>query len=114
MIVEKTVSFDAAHHLPSYVGKCHNMHGHFFKVSVGVEGPILGNGFVLDFATLKHWMNQNIVEVFDHTLINDIMVNPTAENIACFIADNFKRTFTLKLAYVKVWETPDSMVEWRP
>lgn len=114
MIVSKKVSFEAAHHLPMIQGPCHNLHGHHWVCEVGVEGEVKDDGMVVDFKILKHWMEQNIVEVFDHKLINDIMINPTAENIAYFIVDEFKRTFVLKLAFVRVWETENSMVEWRP
>jgi len=113
VIVSKKVSFDAAHHLPLIQGPCHRLHGHHWVAEIGVDGEVKDDGMVVDFAILKHWMNQNIVEVFDHTLINDVMINPTAENIAGFIADNFKKTFTLKLAFVRVWETENSCVEWR-
>lgn len=118
MIVEKTVSFDAAHQLKGYDGPCGRVHGHRFSVSVGVKGDVKSSGMIFDFAKLKKWMNKNIVDVFDHTLINDTIENPTAENIALWIVDKFQRDFvndiTIELAVVKVWETPDSMVEWRP
>ena len=46
-------SFDAAHYLPNYIGKCRDMHGHTWAVEVIIQGAGFGewNGF--DFKELK-------------------------------------------------------------
>ena len=36
--IYKEVEFDASHRLLHYVGKCHNLHGHRWKVEVWIEG----------------------------------------------------------------------------
>ena len=115
MIVERQCTFDAAHHLPHYVGKCHQVHGHHFKVSLAVEGQIMEeHGFVVDFSRLKDWLKDHVVDQFDHTLLNDTIENPTAENILLYIKKEFDSTgwqvsSDITLAYIKVWETEDSM-----
>ena len=116
MIVSRKCSFDAAHFLPRYKGKCKNVHGHRWTVELAVEGPVDPNtGFVVDFSHIKAWLQENVVDEFDHTLINDKIENPTAENIAEWIGKQFIiENSKVGLAYVRVWETPDSMVEWRP
>jgi len=49
----KKFSFDAAHLLPNYSGKCGRLHGHHWVVEVGVSGEIGENGMVVDLVVLK-------------------------------------------------------------
>ncbi|MBQ2538483.1 MAG: 6-carboxytetrahydropterin synthase [Bacteroidales bacterium] len=71
----KQFSFEMAHALPAYEGKCHNIHGHSYKLFVTVEGAPLQqqgaptDGMVLDFHQLKEIVNRHIVEQFDHALV---------------------------------------------
>jgi 6-pyruvoyltetrahydropterin/6-carboxytetrahydropterin synthase len=52
--VEIEVTFDAAHRLPSYEGKCHFLHGHRFTAIVCIASSELkDSGFVIDFVDLK-------------------------------------------------------------
>ena len=117
MIISKKVSFDAAHWLPNYLGKCSQLHGHRWTVELGMEGRIMEeHGFVVDFSKIKDWLINNVVEEFDHTCLNNMIDNPTAENLALDIKKKYKETgFTISgdvnLAYIRVWETLDSMVE---
>ena len=56
-ILWKTFYFDAAHSLPNYKGKCSCLHGHRWKVKVGIEGNIQSadsdTGMIVDFSKLK-------------------------------------------------------------
>lgn len=52
-------SFDAAHFLKGYNGKCHNLHGHRWRVVVEIQADLLRNdmqcrGMVVDFSDLKN------------------------------------------------------------
>ena len=48
-------TFAAAHSLRNYYGKCENLHGHNYRVQVGMEGPELDEtGLLYDFAKLKN------------------------------------------------------------
>lgn len=38
VLVSKEFTFDAAHHLHCYEGKCKNLHGHTYKVVFGISG----------------------------------------------------------------------------
>ncbi len=116
--VTKDMDFDAAHFLPNYVGKCHELHGHRWVVQVAVRGPVdEESGMVVDFSWLKKALG-SILERFDHHLVNNIVKNPTAENLCIFIAKEFIGEWiqgpeeNLELRWVKVWETPDSMAMW--
>ena len=67
----KQFTFDMAHALPLYQGKCRNIHGHTYKLHVTVQaigepGP---DGMVLDFSAIKQIVEQQIVLPFDHALV---------------------------------------------
>ena len=52
--VSTQASFDAAHFLKDYPGKCHNLHGHRWKVVIEVSSPELDEGsMVIDFTDIK-------------------------------------------------------------
>lgn len=118
MIISKKVSFEAAHFLPNYIGKCHETHGHHWVVELAIRGEVMeDHGFVVDFSRLKDWLQENVVEPFDHELLNEVGIpNPTAENLAIAIRERFSAngwsiSGDVSLAWIRVWETPDSMVE---
>lgn len=119
MIVAKRCSFDAAHFLPDHPGKCKDMHGHHWVVELGVEGAVDSEtGMVIDFAILSDFLKEMVVKRYDHTLLNDLLVNPTAENIAERVVLAWElwsknNRLAVKLAFVRVWETEDSYVEAR-
>ena len=52
--IGRTYRFEAAHHLPLLPAthKCHNMHGHNYRVEIVVCGIADERGFVMDFAEL--------------------------------------------------------------
>lgn len=87
IFVEDT--FDAAHFLP-YVEpshKCHNVHGHTYRVRLEIQGKVNNQGWVMDYAEVRQiWVA--VKERLDHHCINNIpeLENPTAENIAQWIA----------------------------
>lgn len=65
--------FDSAHFLSGYEGKCANIHGHRWEVSVEVGNENLdtyGNtrGMIVDFGTLKEDLKV-MTEYLDHCLI---------------------------------------------
>jgi 6-pyruvoyltetrahydropterin/6-carboxytetrahydropterin synthase len=117
IFVEHT--FAAGHALRNYKGKCENVHGHNYKVQVGVEGPQLdANGLLFDFAELKKRLRATS-EYLDHQFINDLKpfteINPSAENIAKYFYDEIQRELAEgKVAYVRVWETDTSCAVYRP
>ena len=115
MIVSKSMTFDAAHFLPFYKGKCSNLHGHSWTIEFAVKGEVdKQTGMVIDFTDIKSFLDC-VKEELDHTLLNDIIPNPTAENICYYIKDRLESDDwglgPVKLAWIKVWETSDSMAE---
>lgn len=137
MYVLKTEhSFDSAHFLAGYEGKCSNIHGHRWRVEIEVQSEALKSGgqldgMIIDFGDLKSDV-KDMVDYFDHALIiqentmreqtlnclvedgfNILQVNfrPTAENFAAF----FFRTMKEKGYNVKsatVYETPTNSASY--
>lgn len=62
-------SFDSAHFLKGYEGKCRNIHGHRWKILIEVEGEELDKqGFVMDFSKIKMYLKE-LVSQYDHSLL---------------------------------------------
>ncbi|MDD2619371.1 MAG: 6-carboxytetrahydropterin synthase QueD [Syntrophomonadaceae bacterium] len=106
--------FAAAHWLKNYQGNCKNIHGHTWKVEVVISGEQLDEaGMLVDFREIKATLAA-VLEKYDHTLLNEVRpfdtINPTAENIACYIYHEIKKAFPKhKIVEVKVWE---SSIAW--
>ncbi|MCS7129914.1 MAG: 6-carboxytetrahydropterin synthase QueD [Archaeoglobaceae archaeon] len=108
-IVGVSDSFSAAHSIPGHK-KCGKIHGHNFVVSVEVEGE-LKNGMVIDFFDLKRILKE-ILEKLDHSILNEVIENPTSENIAIYVFRELKAR-DLKVVRVRVSENVDKWAEVR-
>ena len=70
MLLTKKFTFEMAHALPGYEGKCANLHGHSYHLEVTVEGSGCDeDGMVLDFHKIKELVQQAIITPFDHALV---------------------------------------------
>lgn len=130
-------SFDSAHFLAGYQGKCGNLHGHRWRVVLTVESEELREdsqqrGMCVDFAELKKDLKE-MVDYLDHTLIVEqdslrhctmeamaeegfliieVPFRPTAENFARYFYDQFvERGY--RVAQVQVFETPNNCATYR-
>lgn len=115
MNVEVTVefAFEAAHWLPKVAEdhKCRRMHGHSYKVAVTVAGPVGEDGMVMDYATIKQYVDP-IIKALDHTTLNDAHDNPTCENL-CVAIWNKVSIDLLELSAVTVRETDHAYCTYR-
>lgn len=117
IFVEHT--FASAHALRNYKGKCENVHGHNYRVQVGIEGPELDeNGLLFDFAELKQRVRTTSAYL-DHQFLNELApfdkINPSAENIARFFCEEVQKELTnVSISFVRVWETDTSCATYRP
>lgn len=105
-----TFRFAASHFLTKYHGKCENLHGHNYKIIITIEGPVKDDGMVLDFKILKQTVNEKVIDLLDHTHLNDTLENPSAENLAVWIWDKIKDDLPLKK--IAVYETDDYLAEY--
>lgn len=139
--ITKQFSFETGHALYGYDGKCKNVHGHSYKLSVTVIGsPILDSnnvkfGMVIDFTDLKKIVKEEIVDEFDHaTVFNKntphvelahelstrghhvILVDyqPTSENMVIDFAEKITARLpqNIRLYSLKLQETETSFAEW--
>ena len=110
-------SFDSAHKLRGYKGKCQYMHGHTwrFEVLLRSECNLDKVGISIDFKLVKQWV-KTIEERYDHKDLNTIFVkeNPTAEVISKKIFEDLKKIVNSKVSVYKValWETPNNCIEY--
>lgn len=109
MKLGRTFYFDAAHFLPDYCGKCEKMHGHTYQLDVVIEGEIGKDGMVLDFNKLKETVNEKVLSKLDHENLNELIENPTAENIVEWIWDKIEPK--LELNTLRLWEGHGKWVE---
>ncbi|MEG6566702.1 6-carboxytetrahydropterin synthase QueD [Thermoanaerobacterium saccharolyticum] len=115
MKVTKVFTFDSAHNLTKYNGKCENLHGHTYKLEVTVEGSMDDEGMVIDFAQLKAIVDSEVVKKLDHTYLNDVLgFNTTCENIAMWMwkkLDPLLKSERFHLFSIRLWETHTSFAE---
>ena len=100
--VTRRYGFEAAHVLPWHNGKCSRPHGHSYRLEVRVEGPVDERGVVIEFGDVDAVVNTQILQLLDHTDLNDTISNPTAENLALWIAE---RLAPLPWSVIELWET---------
>ena len=119
--ITKKFEFDAAHHLPYHEGACNRCHGHRYVLECEIKGEIINSlgpelGMIMDFGNLKRIVNKEIISKVDHTDLNGMFLNPTAErmteSIACILCPLID-TEERQLIRIRLWETPDSYAEWR-
>ncbi|MFS4455414.1 6-pyruvoyl trahydropterin synthase family protein [Maribacter sp. 2304DJ31-5] len=139
--ITKQFNFETGHALYGYDGKCRNVHGHSYKLSVTVIGnPIVDTshvklGMVIDFGDLKKIVKEEIVDKFDHATVfnkntphielanelterghNVILADyqPTSENMVIDFAAKIKARLpeSITLHSLKLQETDTSFAEW--
>lgn len=137
----KLFNFETGHALYGYDGKCRNVHGHSYKLSVTVIGkPITDSshvkfGMVIDFGDLKKIVKEEIVDKFDHATVfnkntphvelaeelkkrdhNVLLVDyqPTSENMVLDFSEKIKARLPgeIQLHSLKLQETETSFAEW--
>lgn len=135
--ITKEFSFEMAHSLFEYDGKCSNIHGHSYLLKVTLKGRPSSHkenstlGMVMDFSDLKTIVKKEIIEHFDHALVlkksdnrfsslSDnlkiirVVYQPTCENLIIDFASRLKKHFDgdIKLFSLQLRETATSYAEW--
>lgn len=115
--VTRIFTFDAAHFIEDYVGKCHDLHGHTYRLELTVRGPRDHRGIVVDFTELKEIFKAFYEAVLDHKFLNETLptVNTTAENLAVWFFNYWAEVVSPSRPgvfpeRVRIWETPSSYV----
>ena len=138
--VTKIFTFDMAHALYGYDGPCKNIHGHTYILSVTLKGVAINdlshpkNGMVIDFTDLKKIVKENVIDIFDHSLVlnahsphaelnelrdnfekvNYVPYQPSCENLIQDFLTRIKTNLPshISLNNIKLEETPTSFAEW--
>ena len=129
-ILKTEASFDSAHFLAGYEGKCSNIHGHRWKIILEVKTEELKDdvqhtGMYVDFGELKKDLRE-LADSMDHALIIEkntlkettlealksenfqiiaLDFRPTAENMARYFHEKIK-ALGYNMYAVTVYETP--------
>lgn len=130
-------SFDAAHFLKGYEGKCRNLHGHRWRVLVTISEEQLEQdgqcrGMIVDFGKLKQDLKTE-ADALDHCLIIEkdslksstlqalleeefkivtVDFRPTAEHFSKYFYDKMKQR-GYHVQSVTVYETPNNCAQYR-
>ena len=138
--VSKIFNFETAHALWGYDGKCKNIHGHSYILTVTVSGDLIDdaenpkNGMIIDFGDLKTIINKHVVDEYDHVLLVNggtphakyaevengyarirlCDFQPSCENMLVDIVSRIKSNLPgdIALKYAKLQETANSFSEW--
>ncbi len=139
--ITKQFTFETGHALYGYDGKCKNVHGHSYELSVTVIGTPISDtnhvkyGMVIDFGDLKKIVNKEIVDVFDHATVfnkntphvelakelsdrghNVLLVDyqPTSEMMVIDFAQKIQSLLPehIQLHSLRLQETRTSYAEW--
>lgn len=136
--ISKEFTFEMAHALFSYNGKCAGLHGHSYHLTVTVVGQVnndtadVRQGMVMDFSLLKEIVNRDVVDAFDHAVVLNTKdplsqqikgsptktvitkYQPTSENLLVDFAGRIRAALppSVKLHSLKLRETATSYAEW--
>lgn len=104
--------FDAAHRLTSDFGeKETKLHGHRYRIEISVEGQVK-NGMIVNLDQLKQIVQTEVINVVDHSYLNDYLKIPSLENISIFIWKKLKAKLE-GLSEIRVYETPNRWVTYK-
>ena len=67
---------EVGHRLAMHGGKCKNLHGHNYRIEVGIKSPTINShGMVMDFTELKNLVAP-VLDKFDHALMLNCLEDP--------------------------------------
>ncbi len=136
--ITKEFHFEMSHCLNNYDGACKNIHGHSYKLFVTLRGEPSRDkssssyGMVMDFTQLKKMVKDNILDVFDHSIVieknspfiefikqidtkkNIVDFQPTCENLVLHFKQQIESFLpqNVELYKMVLYETASSCAEW--
>ena len=96
------------------------IHGHNYKLDVTIKGKTSAeSGFVVNISDLKHIVNKYVLDILDHSQIQEDIEwfedkQPSTENLVVFIWDQINEHITgdIKLYKIKLRETSTIYTEY--
>ena len=132
MRIAKEFRWEMGHRLKFHKGKCKNLHGHSYRMTVELEGELNSEGMVLDYYDLKAIVKP-VIEELDHAfMVNKtdtellnilkqmesrlVMVDfeSTSENICLYLLDKLKNSGlprNISKVRVRIYETGTAYAE---
>jgi 6-pyruvoyltetrahydropterin/6-carboxytetrahydropterin synthase len=84
------------------------LHGHSYRLDVTLEGPLQAEGpaagMVEDFEVVSRVVKAAVIAELDHRSLNELIENPTAENIIRWVWGRLEPELPL-LTELTLWET---------
>ena len=117
--VEVHATFEAAHHLLSYLGAAEPAHGHSWRVSVEIVADELDSeGMAFDFVAARRAL-LDLAALFDHRDINTVppfdRLSPTTERLAAWFCDRMREQLpAATIRSATVWEGPNCSATYFP
>jgi 6-pyruvoyltetrahydropterin/6-carboxytetrahydropterin synthase len=116
--ISKVFTFDAAHHMHNYEGKCISLHGHTYRLEVTISGYPNEIGMSIDFGAIKQIYEERIKDRVDHRYLNETLppMNPSVENVLVWLWEQIDQSLIEKglkekgfrIEELKLHETPNS------
>lgn len=75
-VCKESFKFNAAHFI-AYPGFRERLHGHNYRVSVRMEGPVAGDGYVVDFGDIKRVTHEVCASLNERVIVpmlSDVLV----------------------------------------
>lgn len=112
MLVTKEIEIDMAHRVPNHKSKCKNLHGHRYKIEVGVDDKKIqdagssSEGMVIDFSDLKEIMMKEIDAKYDHGLV--MYERDEFQMVFAELKENYKQ----KIVFTSFIPTAENLAQW--
>ncbi len=96
------------------------VHGHNYVLDITITGPVnQDSGFIFDIQELKDIVNKNVINVLDHSQIQEdipwfLDKQPSTENLVVFIWEQIASSIKVPaiLHKIKLRETPTIFTEY--
>ncbi len=132
MKIAKEFRWEMGHRLPEHFGKCKNIHGHSYKMIIGLEGEVAESGMVMDYYDVKKIV-EPVIEKLDHAFMvykedkeiisflekmkSKMVVvefQSTVENICSYLLNEIKKISlpeNIEKVTLRIYETADDYAE---
>jgi 6-pyruvoyltetrahydropterin/6-carboxytetrahydropterin synthase len=111
LYITKEYTFDAAHFLTKVPSEhpCSRLHGHTYTLAINVAGETNEQGFIIDYHEIDKIVKPIVAEL-DHNCLNNIIDNPTSENIVLYLRDRVLPLLPIYSLTIK--ETSKTTATW--
>lgn len=112
MLLRRDFRFEAAHTTGTNEA-CQSIHGHSYRLRVTLEGtPDPLTGYMVDFDVVQAIVQEKVLSKVDHSFLNDLIVNPTSENIILWVWQQLEGHLD-GLFELALWETLENCIIYR-